>query len=113
MVGPGAGPRPAGAPGGRAAGRNRPAAPALSGVVEWATERDGNRGAVLRLEEPAPGFAVLGTFAWADSAYATVSLYFYGEEGAAAAGREADAWQAWMAARFPPDTETQAPAPDS
>lgn len=93
-----------------------PGAPALAGVVEWATERDGNRGAVLRLEQPAPGFALLGTFAWAGSAHASVSLYLYGDAGAAAAGRETEAWQAWMAERFPQEeaeAETGTPAAES
>ena len=89
-----------------------PGSPALAGVVEWATERDGNRGTVLRIEEPAPGFALLGTFAWAGSAFASVSLYLYGDEGAAAVDPAADAWQAWMTARFPPGPETEAPAAD-
>lgn len=90
-----------------------PGAPALAGVVEWVRARESQRGAVLRIEQPAPGFALLGAFAWGGSAHASVSLYLYGDEGAAAAGREADAWQAWMTARFPPGGETEAPAADS
>lgn len=89
-----------------------PGAPALGGLVEWVRDREDQRGAVLRIEEPAPGFALLGAFAWGGSAHASVSLYLYGEEGAAAVDRAADTWQAWMTARFPASPETEAPAAD-
>lgn len=78
-----------------------PGAPALAGVVEWTRYREGQRGLVVRTEEPAPGFALLGAFAWGDSAHATVSLYLYGNPGAAVAGREAAAWRSWMEEHFP------------
>lgn len=90
---------------GERAAATAPGAPTLAGVVEWAEERDGNRGAVLRTEEPAPGFALFGTFAWGGSAHATLSLYLYGEPGAAVARREAAAWRAWMEERFPAEAE--------
>ncbi|HSL83449.1 MAG TPA: SRPBCC domain-containing protein [Thermoanaerobaculia bacterium] len=76
-------------------------APALAGVVEWVGDREDQRGVVLRTEEPAPGFALLGAFAWGDAAHASLALYLYGKAGSAAARREADTWRAWMGERFP------------
>lgn len=75
--------------------------PALSGVVEWAKDEAGQRGVVVRTEEPAPGFALLGAFAWGGLSHTTLTLYLYGEEGEAAAGRATDPWRAWMAEHFP------------
>lgn len=78
-----------------------PGAPALGGLVEKVGVRDQQREVIVRTDAPAPGYALLGAFAWDDTAHASVSLYLYGEAGAAAAAREEAAWQTWMSERFP------------
>lgn len=78
-----------------------PGAPALAGVVENVTSRDQHRNVLIRTDAPAPGYAIVGAFAWADSAHADVALYLYGDAGAAVAGREQEAWREWTGERFP------------
>jgi hypothetical protein len=56
---------------------------------------------VLRIEAPAPGFAMIGAFVWNEAAHVSLTLYLYGEGAAAAAAREEPAWRAWMAEHFP------------
>ena len=48
----------------------------------------------------ARGTAALSAYKIADRATVTLSIYFYGDDAAAAARNEA-AWQAWMEGRFP------------
>jgi len=83
-------------------------APALAGVVERLGGRGDHRDAVLRIDAPVPGYALIGAFIWNDAAHVGVTLYLYGEEAPAVAAREEPAWRAWMEERFPAATE---PAP--
>ena len=70
----------------------------LAGVFE--ESRTGRQPyAVIRLDQPAPGTAALSAYKIADRATVALSIYFYGDEAAAAARNEA-AWQAWMETRF-------------
>ena len=55
----------------------------------------------MRLEEPAPGVAMIGAFNCAGAVMASVSLYFYGEDASDAAARAESEWGAWLAERFP------------
>ena len=57
--------------------------------------------AVFRLREPAPGIAVASAYKVAKQATVTLELYLYGEEAPEVATRDAAAWRAWFAARFP------------
>jgi len=86
--------------GGRAAA-SAPGAPALAGVVERLGGRGDHRDAVLRIEAPAPGFAMIGAFVWNEAAHVSLALYLYGEGAPAAAARDEPAWRAWMADHFP------------
>jgi uncharacterized protein YndB with AHSA1/START domain len=81
-------------------------APPLSGTIEHQGQAEDHHDMLLRSEEPAPGFASLGTFAWGGTTYAAVSLYRYGEPGGPApegVGEEERAWRDWLAERAPAD----------
>jgi uncharacterized protein YndB with AHSA1/START domain len=80
--------------------------PAFAGVVEYVS--DNPYGALLRLEQPAPGTAALGTIEFGDTVMATLSFYLYGEQAAGTIARETPRWQAWMQERFPLPTEASA-----
>ena len=54
-----------------------------------------------RLEAPAPGFAILNTCGMGPQVMAMITFYLYGEQGAAAAARDEEWWQAWMKQQFP------------
>jgi uncharacterized protein YndB with AHSA1/START domain len=74
-------------------------APALSGVVEHVNQNP--PGAMIRLEEPTPGTAVLFTMDFGESVIATFSFYLYGDDAAAAVVRETPLWHAWLHEHFP------------
>ena len=77
-----------------------PDASALKGdFVESAGRRQPY--AVFRLREPAPGIAIASAYKVAEQATVTLEIYFYGEGAPEVATRDAVAWQAWFAARFP------------
>lgn len=76
-----------------------PGVPALGGVVEYLNESP--FGALLRLDQPGPGTAALGTIEFGDTVMATLSFYLYGDGAAATVERETPRWQAWMQERFP------------
>jgi uncharacterized protein YndB with AHSA1/START domain len=86
-------------PGGRT-GPRAPGVPPFAGVVERATRMEQGQGLVLRLDEPAPGVALLGAQV-CGGLMASVSLYLFGAGAAAAAKRDEPAWRAWMNQRFP------------
>lgn len=79
--------------------RSAPASggPALAGVVEQ--RGAGNKHlheVILRLDEPAPGVAVLGAYTWGNQVHVAISIYLFGDRAPAAAAREEPRWQAWM-----------------
>jgi len=86
-------------PGARIAPRS-PGAPPFAGVVERATRMEQGQGLVLRIDEPAPGVALLAAQN-CGGLMASVSLYLFGAGAAAAAKRDEPAWQEWMNQRFP------------
>jgi uncharacterized protein YndB with AHSA1/START domain len=80
--------------------------PPLSGIVEQSEENMLR----MRLDEPAPGSAVLGGCAWGGQVLVSVSLYLYGDEAPAVVDRDRAAWQAWMDGHFPAPVAAEAPA---
>lgn len=78
-------------------------APAFGGVVEHVDQRP--YGALLRLEQPGPGTAVLYTIEFGDTVMAALTFYLYGDEAVGTVAREQPRWQAWMQERFPMPTE--------
>jgi uncharacterized protein YndB with AHSA1/START domain len=76
--------------------------PALGGTVE----HTGANTALLRLNEPGPGTATLGTIDFGGATMISISLYFYGDQSAATVARERPLWDAWIEERFPAPPET-------
>ena len=54
---------------------------------------------LLRLDQPAPGFATVSV--WGEQRWASVQAYLFGDDPQAVAARERPAWQAWMQTAFP------------
>lgn len=79
--------------------------PALSGVVEYVTERPYD--ALLRLDKPGPGVAALGaaSFPGAPGSMVAMNLYLYGDQGAGTVAHETPRWDAWFQERFPMPVE--------
>jgi uncharacterized protein YndB with AHSA1/START domain len=77
-------------------------APRLTGTVERICKAARNREIMLRLDEPAPGVALVGAYEWGGKVQVAVSLYFYGDDAATTAAREEATWQDWIGRRFPP-----------
>ena len=77
--------------------------PALGGVVERVSESP--YGALLRLDNPGPGTAALGTIEFGDTVMAALTLYLYGDQAAGTVARETPRWQAWIQERLPMPTE--------
>lgn len=76
--------------------------PVLAGTAEdFGTARQPHA-LTLRLDQPAPGVALLGTYEWDGAVHTAVSIYFYGQGAEAVAEREARAWQNWLDARIGP-----------
>jgi uncharacterized protein YndB with AHSA1/START domain len=76
--------------------------PRLVGTVERVAESPSHREVMLRLEQPAPGVALIGTYVWGDRVQVAISLYFYGDDADATAARESPTWQAWIDEHFKP-----------
>lgn len=74
----------------------------LSGEVERIDQNARQRYALLRLDAPAPGLALVGTYGGGDSTNVSASLYFYGEGSRERAARSEERWQAWLEKTFPP-----------
>jgi uncharacterized protein YndB with AHSA1/START domain len=80
-------------------------APALGGIVEQKVEQAGDHEVVLRLDEPAPGYALVAGGTCAGQVMLSLGLYLFGEGAAAVKERDEPAWQAWMSERFPAPAE--------
>ena len=65
------------------------------------SEGASNSELMLRLEQPVPGIALIGTYVWGDTVQVAASLYFYGDGAQAALTREAPVWQGWLERSFP------------
>jgi uncharacterized protein YndB with AHSA1/START domain len=72
----------------------------LKGAVDMTKDSD-HAFKLVRLEAPAPGFAILNTCGMGEQVMASITVYLYGEQGAAAAARDEGWWQAWMKEQFP------------
>jgi uncharacterized protein YndB with AHSA1/START domain len=76
--------------------------PALRGVVEGIGQDP--PGALLRIDQPGPGIAVLFTMDLGASVMAAFSIYHYGDQAEATIARETPLWQGWIQERFPTPT---------
>ncbi|KYF82599.1 ATPase [Sorangium cellulosum] len=91
--------------------RSAPAgAPPLVGTVEHVEQSDQTCEVLLRLEQPAQGVALLGSYPWEDKARIAVSLFFYGDRAAETAAELEPRWRAWLEARFPANAAQEANA---
>ncbi len=77
-------------------------APRLAGVVERVHQDAGSRELMLRLDEPADGIAVIGSFSMGDEARGMASLYFYGPDAADTAAAEQAKWTRWLTGLLQP-----------
>ncbi|MEO3758889.1 SRPBCC domain-containing protein [Mycobacterium sp. B14F4] len=73
-----------------------PGAPRLAGVVHR-IHQDGNlRELTMRIDEPAPGIAIVGACMMGDQASGMISIYFYGEDAAETAAAHRSKWTSWL-----------------
>jgi uncharacterized protein YndB with AHSA1/START domain len=85
--------------------------PALSGVVEYLTENPND--ALLRLDQPGPGVAALGTMNFPGApVMVAMNLYLYGDPAAGTVAREKPLWDTWFQEHFPMPTEARSVSRD-
>jgi uncharacterized protein YndB with AHSA1/START domain len=72
----------------------------LSGIVERTQQDQKIRVAIVRLDAPVPGVAMIGTYGAADQVQATVTLYFYGDGRESAAEGAESRWHEWLEETF-------------
>lgn len=73
-----------------------PDAPRLAGVVRRVHQDASFRELMLRIDQPAPGLAVLGACMMGDEARAMASIYFYGADAAETAAAQQGEWSSWL-----------------
>lgn len=79
-------------------------APAVSGVVEYATESPYD--ALVRIDTPAPGIAALGVAGFPGGpTMAALNFYLFGDQAADTVARETPRWNAWFQEHFPAPAE--------
>jgi uncharacterized protein YndB with AHSA1/START domain len=72
---------------------------ALSGEIEELHLGAWRRDALLRIADPAPGFATVSVYGQAR--WTSIQAYLFGEDSAEIAAREQPRWEAWMHEHFP------------
>lgn len=79
-------------------------APAMSGVLEYATESPYD--ALVRIDTPVPGIAAFGVAEYPGGPTTlAMNIYCYGDDAAAAVARETPGWESWFATQFPAPAE--------
>jgi hypothetical protein len=76
-------------------------APAIAGVVDRLSQSAIHHDLTLRIEEPAPGVALVHVYSWSGRVHTHLHAYLFGDRGAAVCAREQATWSAWMAEHFP------------
>jgi hypothetical protein len=74
-------------------------APVAAGLVEWASDAPPHL--LLRIEEPAPGYVMVGVFSHDGQVHTSLDLRLFGDGAQEIAAREEPRWRAWMEAHFP------------
>lgn len=72
----------------------------LSGIVERVQQDDRQRYIMLRLNAPAPGIALIGTYGTDKGANASMALYFYGDNAGRHVAMSEPEWRDWFGATF-------------
>jgi len=80
-------------------------APVLAGTVERELDSDHHRGLMLRIDEPAPGLALVFVNEYRGDVSANVCGYLFGGD----AGSEAPAWERWIGGERTIDLEVEVP----
>lgn len=75
-------------------------APAFAGIVERTGPQD-HPELVVRLDQPAPGFAHLFALPMGGMTFLSVRLFLFGNDAASIASREEPMWRTWLAKHFP------------
>lgn len=73
--------------------------PAFSGVAAHVSQSPYD--ALLRVDQPGPGVASLGTVNFGGQTLVALNFYLYGPEAVATVAREKPLWDAWMQQQFP------------
>ena len=73
----------------------------LSGIVERTQQDVKLRTMILRLDAPAPGVALLGTYRASAGVNASMSIFFYGDDAAETAAISERLWRDWFGETFP------------
>lgn len=73
--------------------------PSFGGVVEYLSECPYD--ALLRVDQPGPGIAALGTVNFGGQTLVALNFYLYGDQAAATAARETPRWESWIQQHFP------------
>lgn len=77
--------------------RTTPQAPEnLSAIVERVEQDDRQRYVLLRLNQPAPGIALIGTYAAGDATNASMAFYLYGDDAEQRAAVDEPKWRDWL-----------------
>ena len=83
--------------------RRTPAQPEiLSGVIERVEQNRQQRYITMRLDGPAPGIALIGTYAVGPQVTISMIMYFYGDDAEARVAASESRWRDWLGARFDP-----------
>ncbi|TKD46429.1 MAG: SRPBCC domain-containing protein [Mesorhizobium sp.] len=77
---------------------------AFEGVVERTGPRD-HPELVVRLDQPAPGFAHLFALPMGEMTYLSVRFFLFGDDAASIAKREEPRWRTWLEKHFPTSAE--------
>ncbi len=76
------------------------AAEALAGVVQHTQQNHKIRHTIVRIDTPAPGIAIIGTYGTPAGTNVSLSMFLYGDDAAARAAASAPKWQAWLASQL-------------
>lgn len=72
----------------------------LAGVVERVHQDDKQRYVLLRLSEPAPGIALIGTYCFGNDTNASMAIYFYGDDADQHVAASEPKWREWFGETF-------------
>jgi uncharacterized protein YndB with AHSA1/START domain len=72
----------------------------LSGIVERVEQADRQRYMLLRLNEPSPGIAFIGTCSAGDTTGASMAFYLYGDNAERQAAESEPSWRNWLEETF-------------
>ena len=81
----------------------RAGVPALSGVVEYLSQRPYD--ALLRIDQPGPGVAAFGAVNFGGQSLVAMTFYLYGDQAARTVAQATPLWDGWIQEHFPMPTE--------